>query len=96
MVSLNSAGTKGFKQVDDETFDQICDRFDMYSRTTAVRIVRPIISARSDKRIYQSGRDLGLRNGMTLRAIAVDGFSIVPMTQSTQGEVDEWLAKRKS
>ena len=89
-----AARSKGYKQVTDAEFEYICSLFDKHSRTRAVKLARPIISGRKDQTIYQTGRDLGLKNGLQLKAIAVDGFSIVSTTHYTQAEIDEWMAKR--
>lgn len=87
--------TKGIKQVSDIEFDQICELFAVYSRTKAMRYIRPIVRQRKDQRIYQSGRDMGLSGDQTFKAIAADGFSIVGTTVVTHDEVERWLGTRK-
>ena len=91
---MDGIQTKGQKQVTDEQFYEICALFDRYSRTTAVKLARPIIKNRADQTIYQRGRDMGLTTGQLLKAIVVDGFSIVCTTPCSDKEVDAWIATR--
>ncbi len=88
------ANIKGIKQVSDIEFDQICELFAVNSRTKAMRYVRPIVRQRKNQRIYQSGRDMGLRGDQVFKAIAAGGFSIVGTTPVTQPEVDAWIGSR--
>lgn len=81
--------SKGIKRLTDKQFMQICDFFKSHPKTIAVKLARPIINNRKDTYIYESKSDMGVENGMTFKAIGVDGFSIVGSTPVTIKEAEK-------
>lgn len=85
----SAMNNKGAKRVSDAEYDEICRLFKTKTKTEAKRLARKIVANRLDQGTYNSGHDLGLRNGKWLQAIALDGWSIVRTTPNEPGDNPE-------
>lgn len=86
--------SKGIKLVSSDEFNAILHNFDTHKKTRAVKMSRPIVRNRADKHIYHYKDETGAPEGMTFRAIGVDGFSVAENVLVTFEEADKWVESR--